>query len=396
MASHYFGSHKGGVEIVAEELFRRFAERGDDVIWLAGDSTRPPEPTGGSRAVPLRVLNFVESKVGLPFPIPLPNGIRKIVREVRNSDLLVLHDCLYLTNILAFWVARLHGKPTVIVQHTRFFPNGSRLENAIIRLATLVLTRPMLAGAAQVVFVSETSKSYFDRLPFRKPPVVIFNGVNTDLFRMRRADETSSDIRRGHGLDEEGTVILFVGRFVEKKGIAVMKKLAEQRPDWTWVFAGWGPLDPAKWKAPNVRVFSHLQGESMAALYRACDLLVLPSTGEGGFPLVLLEALACGLPAVCGEETRAANPTVGALVRGARVFAGDDDKTASVFLTAIEESLEFDAASAANAGERRAFVASHCSWERVNDRYLEVLSRLAPEAAAPVPGLRRAPEVNPQ
>ena len=46
MASHYFASHKGGIEIVAEELFRVLADSEREVTWLAADATLPPEPLG--------------------------------------------------------------------------------------------------------------------------------------------------------------------------------------------------------------------------------------------------------------------------------------------------------------------------------------------------------------
>ena len=55
-----------------------------------------------------------------------------------------------------------------------------------------------------------------------------------------------------------------------------------------------------------MRVFSDLAGPGLAELYRASDVFVLPSQGEG-FPLVVQEALACGLPVVCGDESTGAD-----------------------------------------------------------------------------------------
>ena len=77
----YFGSRQGGIEIVANELFRRLA-RGQEVVWLAGDATPPPLPIATSRSVSLSVFNFVEKKIGLPFPIPTLGALKKIRRDI--------------------------------------------------------------------------------------------------------------------------------------------------------------------------------------------------------------------------------------------------------------------------------------------------------------------------
>jgi glycosyltransferase involved in cell wall biosynthesis len=159
-----------------------------------------------------------------------------------------------------------------------------------------------------------------------------------------------------------------------------MKRMVHLRPGWVWVFAGWGPLNPARWNAENVRVFPDLKRASMAALYRSCDLLALPSSGEG-FPLVVQEALASGLPVVCGEETLGADPAMAAFVKGVPVFPRDEDRTAREFLAAIEDSLASEAESNNKSEERRAFAASRYSWHRAAEQYLEIVSRLIPQTA---------------
>jgi glycosyltransferase involved in cell wall biosynthesis len=375
MASHYFASHKGGIEIVAEELFRVLADSEREVTWLAADATLPPDPLGTSRTISLRVCNFVEDKTGLPFPIPRPSALRKIIHEVSNADVVILHDCLYLSNIFAFVVARLRRVPILVIQHLGFVPYSSRLLNAGMRFANATVTRPMLSHADQVVFISEITRSYFGRLRFKRSPEVVFNGVGTDVYRPLGSGESKGCLRRQFGLSEDKPAILFVGRFVEKKGLSAMKHMVDLRPAWTWVFAGWGPIDPRRWNADNVQVFSSLRGPSMAALYRACDILVLPSTGEG-FPLVIQEALASGLGVVCGAETLEADPAMKAFVRGASVRKGADDQTAREFLSAIDDLLDPGAESIEKSEARRAFALSRYSWKGAANRYVEIVSRL--------------------
>jgi glycosyltransferase involved in cell wall biosynthesis len=382
MASHYFASHKGGVEIVAEALFHAFSDNGQEVVWIAGNVTSPPEPRGNSRAVSLPVFNFVEDKIGLPFPIPTIGALRKIIREIRSVEILILHDCLYLSNIIAFLAARWRGIPIIIIQHTRYYPGGTHLLNAIMKIATAIVTHPMLLRAAQVIFIGKTTMESYAQLRLRSCPELIFNGVNTDLFHWRGDSQTVLAIRRKYCLPEDGTVILFVGRFVEKKGILVIKHMANLRSDWTWVLAGWGPLDPTRWNAANVQVFSSLDDPSIAELYRCCDLLVLPSSGEGGFPLVAREALASGIPVVCGEETLGADPAMAEFVTGVPVYPEDDDRTTREFLFAIDKAFDCGAKSDEKFEERKSFAVSQCSWHRATEQYLEIISRLIPQTTA--------------
>ena len=178
-------------------------------------------------------------------------------------------------------------------------------------------------------------------------------------------------------------IALFVGRFVEKKGLAILERLARMRPEILFVFAGWGALNPAQWGLPNTRVFASLSGASLAPLYRAADLLLLPSVGEG-FPLVVQEALACGLPVLCGAETAAADPRSSGFIDGVEI-APDPDDAARVFAEALTGALakgrDFEARA-----QRAQFAARRYAWSAVGEDYrrlLEDLLESGRHAAAP-------------
>ena len=375
MATHYFGSHKGGIEIVAEELYRQLSESGQEVVWIAGNATPAPEAIGASRATELPILNFVELKIGLPFPIPTRKAFKQIRAAVHAADIVFLHDCLYLSNIATFWHARRRGVPVVIIQHIGFVPYKNPILNGLMRLANSMVTRHMLARADQVVFISETTKNFFCNLHFRGAPEVVFNGVNTDLYRPAESSEKKLALRRKYQLPERGPVMLFVGRFVEKKGLSILEQIVKQRPGYAWAFAGWGPLDPRGWNAQNVSVFSDLRGASMAELYRACDVFVLPSTGEG-FPLVVQEALASGLPVLCSAEVAAADPSVAPLVRAVPIREGKETQTTEEFLVTLDELANSGEKMRETFANRRAFAVERYSWGKAADRYLEIAERL--------------------
>ena len=110
------------------------------------------------------------------------------------------------------------------------------------------------------------------------------------------------------GIPEGKRVVLFVGRFVERKGINELKEMIPHFEDVIWLLAGWGKIDPGKWGFPNMKIYLKLNALQLARLYQVADLLVVPDAGAG-FPLVIQESMSCGTPALvapvnadaCGE-----------------------------------------------------------------------------------------------
>lgn len=303
--THFFESHGGGIERVAGQLNRRLTAAGHDTVWAAADEPQLPgaEVAG---AVPMPCANLVERLTGLPMPIPGPTALRRLAAAVRGSDAVIVHDALYCSSIAALVLARHYRKPVILVQHIAGIPFANPVLKRVMALANRLVTRPMLRAADQVVFISDTTRHAFATARTRTAPILLFNGVDAAVFHRTDAEERAAT-RVTLGIDDDRRTCLFVGRFVEKKGLAIVRRLAEARPDWLILVAGRGPIDPDAWALPNIRVLRDRAGPTLASLYRTADALVLPSVGEG-YPLVVQEAMACGLPVVCGEETSRADP----------------------------------------------------------------------------------------
>lgn len=372
VVSHFYESHRGGIEIVAGRLARELRYLGHDLRWAA--STSDPAPLDIA-AAPLPTVDFVERIAGLPMPIPKPTGIWRLVNEVRAADAVIVHDGLYVTSILAMLAARFLRKPVLIVQHIAEIPFQSALLTKVMRLANRLVTGPMLRAADQALFISETTAAHFAHVRFHRPPLLAFNGVDAAMFRPAVPEEKQG-ARADFGFRSMAPLALFVGRFVEKKGLSVLRALAAQRPDIQFAMAGWGPIDPARWDLPNVSVFGSLSGERLASLYRASDLLVLPSVGEG-FPLVIQEALATNLPVVCGSQSAAADAAAKPLLLGIPVDLANPEATAADFSKALDEALALPTSVA-----RVEHARIHYSWQAAAQLYDASIRQLMVNAPA--------------
>ena len=311
LVTHYYSPHRGGVEAVAQKLAEALCRgHGFNITWFASATDQVPDNLPrGVGCIPVAASNFMERRFGLPFPIWTPLCIIPMWHEIQKANLVHLHDYLYMGNILAFVIARCRGKPVVVTQHIGEIPYDSGLLRWTLGLLNRTLGRWVLTRAQRTIFISPVVRDYFSTFcQFRHEPQHIPNGVDNNIFTPL-SNEIRIALRQQHGYASTTTIFLFVGRFVEKKGLPMLRHLAVLFPQVQFLFAGEGPLDPDTWQLNNTKVFRGRSDRELAELYRLADLLLLPSKGEG-FPLVIQEALACGTPVLTSDETALGNPAL--------------------------------------------------------------------------------------
>lgn len=291
----FFPSHGGGVEAVAGQLASRLDGAHFTITWMAGARRGQGLPAESETLAiePVPYFDPLERRSGLPCPLWGPRAIIRLLRKVRHADVVHLHDVLYMPCIAAMAFARLLRRPVVITQHIGELPLRSRFTRWLLDALYASIGRWMLVSAEQTVFVAEPVKRFFESfVRFRRPARLVANGVDHQRYHPCASRRQGSFTR-----------ILYVGRFVEKKGIQLLERCTDI-PATYWNFVGWGPLSPASWQTrpDNVTLHGHLQPGAIVPLYQEADLLVLPSIGEG-FPLVVQEALACGTPVLVSSET---------------------------------------------------------------------------------------------
>ena len=149
-----------------------------------------------------------------------------------------------------------------------------------------------------------TSQSVLDELNGRRFRNVRLwkRGVDTERFGPQYRDEEMR--RRLSGGRPDKTVLLFVGRLAAEKGIERIREALGTLPDVCLALVGDGPHRPdleKRFQGTSTVFTGFLHGEELARAYASADLFVFPSTTET-LGLVILEAMASGLPVVAGRS----------------------------------------------------------------------------------------------
>jgi alpha-1,6-mannosyltransferase len=122
-------------------------------------------------------------------------------------------------------------------------------------------------------------------------------GIDSRVFHPLRADEGRSEtLREQLGLEPGTRLLVYAGRFTPEKKLHVLieavRKLGER---YHLVLVGAGDELP---RADNVSIIPFQRDQrQLARLLASCDVLVHPGDCET-FGLIVLEAMACGLPVV--------------------------------------------------------------------------------------------------
>lgn len=373
VVTHYFPSHGGGIERVCAQLVSKLAETNRyEISWFASDCDALPANCKSVIFHSIASWNIIEANLGLPYPIWSPRGYLALWRAAARADIVHLHDYIYLGSLLGFLAAKFASIPVVFTQHIGFIPYKNIIARTILEALNRTIGRYCLTRAADVVYVSTTVRDYFAKFLRRSAATrLIPNGLDTSLF-IPPTFEQRLTLRTGLSASPGKPLMLFVGRFVEKKGMLILQRVARELGSYTWLFAGTGPIDPNDWKLPNVHVLGAVPQTRLAGLYQAADLLVLPSKGEG-FPLVVQEAMACSTPAMVSTETAQAFEGISDLVIGVDV---DGPESGSAWVDAIVAATS-NLQNLSDVGKRSAdFAHNNWSWKKCATQYDALFSNL--------------------
>lgn len=144
-------------------------------------------------------------------------------------------------------------------------------------------------AADRVVAVSEATRASMRDVFPDVDPLVIPNGVDADFFTPPPARETDRSPRPSR--------LLFVGNLSRRKGADLLPEMMRLLgPGFELLYTS-GLRAKSALQAPNSKGLGKLDRPGVRQALRSADIFLFPTRLEG-FPLSVLEAMACGLPVV--------------------------------------------------------------------------------------------------
>jgi glycosyltransferase involved in cell wall biosynthesis len=280
----------GGVEKVVQYLARSQHKRGLTVSVITSDDGRgeladESEPFHVSRLRSAHVLHT-----------PLMPGLLRNLLALDRHAVVHLHISHAYTPEMVWVYSRLTRRPYIAHFHGNLGPSG-QLGRLLFNVYKRLVIGLVIGGAKAVVALTGDDKctlvSTFGIDPSKV--VVVRNGVD-ESFSYQGERDLHPKPR-----------LLFVGRLAVQKNLELLLRALEGVSDqFETTIVGRGELE-AELKGivqelhlQNVRFYGVAHGSELRQLYRDADVFVLPSVMEG-MPLVLLEAMAMGLPIVATD-----------------------------------------------------------------------------------------------
>lgn len=259
----------------------------------------------------LRSLDVPVRALGLNKHLPNPVAILRLARWIRTAGPEVVQTWMYHADVIGGIAAKLAAPALPVIWNLR----ASSLDATVIGAGARTFARlsASLAGRLprHIVSCSKTAMDLHVALGYPKARMsVIPNGFDLATFRPDR--EARREIRAELGVAPDDILIGLVARFHPMKDHKTFVRAAErscaEADNVRFVLCGtgvtWGNTELARWiDAAGLRARFFLLGErsDINRIDAALDIATVASRAVEGFPNVLGEAMACGVPCVATD-----------------------------------------------------------------------------------------------
>lgn len=300
--SAQYPPHMGGIENFTQNLARALGNRGHAVTVVTNDTNSIG--AGWDREDNFDVLRLpCVPLVDGRLPLPKPSAVRReLLKELdaREFDGVLVNARFYPHSLLGMKIARARGLAPLVLDHgSAYLSFSNPLLDPCVRIYEHVMTALGKRYKPRYFGISHKSVEWLRTFGIEAEGV-ISNSIDAAEFR-----ECASrrDFRAELELDKDDFLVAFVGRLIPEKGISAIIEASRtselSNRHVVFALAGDGPLaDEVKAaEGPNLCWMGRLGKDDVSALLQQSDALCLPSRSEG-FSTTLLEAGACGCPAV--------------------------------------------------------------------------------------------------
>lgn len=292
----------GGVVRAVEGMARAMSKRGHTVTVLTTDAASPgerlPPPhqldRDGVRVLRARNL-FARGTLNLSSPVRLGRLAAPVLAQ---ADVLHIHEFRTVENLLVTPLAVRHGLPIFLSPHgTLTLTTGRGGVKAVWdRLLSPAVARRIDTVIGLTADETAEARAAWSTFGTQAQFATIPNGVDLDTFA-HLPDPAA--FRSLYNLGD-GPVCLFMGRLHPRKGAHLLAEAFQGAniPNARLVIAGpdeGGRALIEPFIDSRVVLTGYLDGTERLAALAAADIFALPAEGEG-LSMVVLEALACGLP----------------------------------------------------------------------------------------------------
>lgn len=261
----------------------------------------------GQYADRIEDLGIPVHTIGIKQGIPTPAGIWRLASIVRQINPDLIQGWMYHGNLAAQLASNLcvNRKPILWGIHHSItaLKSEKKLTQFIIKLGAFLSSK-----TTKIIFVSKNSKAQHEALSYRiEKNCVIPNGFDISLFQPSK--EARLDLRKELDLPEQAFLIGLICRYHPMKDhnnfLQAAALLLNQYPDAYFILAGTEVDENNKFLYKLINDLGivervHLLGErsDMPRLTAALDIATSASAYGEAFPLVVGEAMSCGVPCV--------------------------------------------------------------------------------------------------
>lgn len=272
----------------------------------------------------------------------------KLIRVFRREQPDILHTMTPKAGLLGMLAARIAGVPVRIHTFTGLlFPTAKGMKRKLLT----VTDKLTCACATHIVPEGEGVKNDLLQNRITSKPLKVLGygnvrGIDTELYQSNTSLKAeASAIRKRLGIPTDATVFVFIGRFVGDKGLRELlhafKNLHRDHCHLLLVGDTEGAADDLQEAEFNNIHRLHLSGgwvNDVRPWLLAGDIFVFPSYREG-FPNVVLEAGAMGLPSIV-TDINGSREIIADGVNGLVVPPGDAERLADAMCSLADASSE--------------------------------------------------------